>query len=137
MKFSDRIRQALSRFMYGRYGSDQLGRVVLYASIILLFLTYATGFALFWYLAIAGYVWAFYRVFSRNTQKRSQENQLYLAKTEKLRREARQARVRFRNRKQYKYFKCPQCRARLRLTRGVGEKSITCRQCGHTFSIKA
>ncbi len=137
MNFWERIREGLSRFMYGRYGSDQLGRAVLFVSIILLFLTYATGFVPFWYLSIAGYIWAFYRVFSRNTQKRSQENQLYLSKTEKLRREVRQARVRFRNRKQYKYFRCPQCRARLRLTRGVGEKSVTCRQCGHTFNIKA
>ena len=137
MNFWERIREGLSRFMVGRYGSDQLGRAVLFVSIILLFLTYATGFVLFWYLSIAGYIWAFYRVFSRNTLKRSQENQLYLSKTEKLRREIRQARVRFRNRKQYKYFRCPKCRARLRLTRGVGEKSITCRQCGHTFNIKA
>ena len=76
-------------------------------------------------------------MFSRNIAKRRAENELYLQKSAKLRTELRQARVRFRNRKQYKYFKCPQCRTRMRLTRGCGEKTVTCPHCKNTFQIKA
>ena len=137
MRFTDRIRQSLSRALYGRYGSDQLSRVILYVSIGLLFLAYATGIGLFMTFSFAGYIWAIFRIFSKNKEARARENMLYLQKTEKLRTEIRQARVRFRNRKQYKYFKCPQCRARLRLTRGCGEKTVTCQCCGHKFTMHA
>ena len=137
MRFLDRIRQSLSRSLYGRYGSDQLSRVILYVSIALLFLSYATGIGLLMTLSFAGYIWAIFRIFSKNKEARARENMLYLQKTEKLRTEIRQARVRFRNRKQYKYFKCPQCRARLRLTRGCGEKTVTCQRCGHKFTMHA
>ena len=123
--------------MYGRYGSDQLGRALLYVSIALLFLAYATGFGLFFTLSIAGYAVAIFRIFSRNHARRAQENALYLQRTQRLRTEIRQARVRFRNRKQFKYFRCPKCRARLRLTRGCGEKTVICRNCSYTFKMKA
>jgi len=137
MRLMDRLRQSLARLMAGRYGSDELGRAVLYASLLLLFLTYALGAGIFWYLSIAGYAWALFRIFSKNRPARARENALYLQKTQKLRTEIRQARVRFRNRKQYKYFRCPNCRARLRLTRGCGEKTVVCQQCMHRFTTKA
>lgn len=137
MDLMQRIRAFFNRLTYGSYGSDQLGRAILYASIALLFLSFALGITLFWYLSIIGYGWALFRVFSKNRPKRQAENELYLQKTAKLRTEIRQARVRFRNRKQYKYFKCPQCRTRMRLTRGCGEKTVSCPHCKNTFKMKA
>lgn len=137
MSFFERIRAALMRFMYGRYGSDPLGRAIIYTSLALLLLTFLTGFPLFYYASIFGYGWALFRMFSTRIERRKQENEVYLAKTVNLRRELRQALVRFRNRKQYKYFKCPKCGVRLRLTRGIGDKTITCRNCGHSFKKKA
>lgn len=137
MNFMQRLRAFFAKLTYGAYGSDQLGRATLYASLILLFLTFATGSTLCWYLSIAGYAWCIFRMFSRNREKRSAENALYLKKTEKLRTELRQALTRFRNRKQYKYFKCPQCRTRMRLTRGCGEKTVCCPKCKNTFKMKA
>ncbi|MBQ9195962.1 MAG: hypothetical protein IJ157_01870 [Clostridia bacterium] len=137
MDFMQRIRAFFSKLTYGSYGSDQLGRAILYGSILLLFLSFALGVPLFWYLSIAGYIWAIYRIFSKNRAKRQAENALYLQKTEKLRTEVRQARVRFRNRKQFKYFKCPQCHTRMRLTRGCGEKNVCCPKCKNTFKMKA
>ena len=137
MDLMQRIRAFFQKLTYGSYGSDQLGRAILYTSIALLFLSFALGIPLFWTLSIVGYCWAIFRIFSRNREKRAAENALYLQKTEKLRTEIRQARVRFRNRKQYKYFKCPQCRPRMRLTRGCGEKNVTWPHCRNTFRIKA
>lgn len=135
--FWERIKSSFAGWMYGRYGADELGRATMYTSLALLVVFFLTGFILAWYLSIGGYVWALVRMFSRNHQKRIHENEVYLQKSEKLRTEIRQARVRFQNRKQYKYFKCPQCHVRLRLSRGCGEKTITCRKCGHTFNMKA
>lgn len=137
MDFMQRIRAFFAKLTYGSYGSDQLGRAVLYGSILLLFFSFAFGSVPLLYLSIAGYAWEIFRMFSRNREKRQAENALYLQKTEKLRTELRQARVRFRNRKQYKYFKCPQCRTRMRLTRGCGEKNVCCPKCKNTFKMKA
>ena len=137
MNLWDRIKFSLSRFMYGRYGADQLSRTIVTASLVLLILGNLTGSILLIYLSFAGYVYMIYRTFSRNIEKRSQENQAYLNKTAHLRTEYSQFKVRWRNRKQYKYFKCPQCHTRMRLTRGVGEKQITCRNCQHTFKQSA
>ena len=70
MDFLHRLRASLAHFMYGRYGSDQLGRALLYASILLLFLAYPTGIGLFFILSIAGYGWVLFRIFSRDHEKR-------------------------------------------------------------------
>ena len=51
--------------------------------------------------------------------------------------QARQAHTRFKNRKVYLYYRCPQCRAWLRLPRNIGEKTVTCGKCGATFKKKA
>ena len=123
--------------MYGRYGTDELNLVLMILGIIVMFLSRIFWF---WPLAIisyALYIYALFRMFSRNLQKRAHENEIYLQKTNKWRTSLHQARVRFKNRKQYKYFKCPQCGVRLRLTRGCGEKNIVCSQCKHTFHVKA
>jgi len=137
MNLWERIKFSLSRFMYGRYGADQFSRAIVIASLVLLVISNFTGLLLLYYLSFAGYVYAVFRMFSRNIDKRSRENEAYLQKTASWRTEYAQAKARFRNRKQYKYFKCPQCRTRMRLSRGVGEKQITCRNCQHTFKQSA
>ena len=55
----------------------------------------------------------------------------------KLKTELRQAVVRMKNIRKYKYYKCPNCKARLRMPRGLGEKTVTCSQCKHSFKQKA
>ena len=71
MNFWQRMKDSLTRWMYGRYGADQLSRVILYASLFLLFVSFFTGLLLPFYLSIAGYGWMIFRMFSRNLQKRA------------------------------------------------------------------
>lgn len=137
MSLWQRIKFALSRFMNGRYGADQLSRTLAFASLALLLVSYITRLGILYYLSLAGYGLAIFRMLSRNIEKRTRENDKYLAKTANIRTEIAQARNRFRNRKVYKYFKCPKCGVRLRLNRGVGEKTVTCKKCGQVFKQKA
>ena len=44
---------------------------------------------------------------------------------------------RIRNSKKYRYFKCPKCKKLLRIPRGVGSVTITCKDCGTKFDKKA
>lgn len=104
---------------------------------MLFLLAVFTRIGLFSLLAMALYIWAIFRMYSRNGEKRAQENARYLAATRKLRTSVNQALTRLKNRKKYRYFRCPNCHARLRLPRGVGEVTVNCGQCKHSFRKKA
>ena len=64
--------------MIGRYGMDQLSKMVNYISFALLILTLFTHSMLLYILAVGGIVYSYYRAFSRNISKRYSENQAYL-----------------------------------------------------------
>lgn len=137
MSFWQRMKMSLARFMQGRYGADHLGTFTLFAGLILTFVDLFLGTGLLSFLGFALYVWTLYRMLSRNRERRAAENRKYLELTGGWRTKLRQFMLRQKNRKQYKYFKCPQCRALLRLTRGCGQVHVTCARCGHEFEEKA
>ena len=88
-------------------------------------------------LADALLIWMFFRMLSKNRYKRQHENQMYLQKTYKARQSATEWMNRVKNSKKYRYFTCPQCKKRLRVPRGVGSITITCKGCGNKFDKKA
>ena len=88
-------------------------------------------------LSTAGWIWALWRLLSRNKQKRYAENQWFLARWATIKTPVMQAVARFKNRKKYVYFTCPQCHMKLRLPRGVGQGTVKCSKCGHSFEKKA
>lgn len=132
-----RIKDGFRSFMTGRYGGDQLTRVQVWTGLILYLIAIFTGIGLLSYLGLALYIWAFFRMFSRNVEKRAMENQRYLQAVSKARTSASQARNRFKNRKEYKYFRCPKCKSYLKLPRNVGEVTVTCGKCRNQFRKKA
>lgn len=147
MSFWEKIKQALRSFMNGRNGADNLSMALLWTGLICYLLGSILGSVqvaaiallgmLLSLLGFAAYVYCIFRMFSRNLDKRRAENRRYVTMAEKKRTERRQARVRFQNRKTYKYFKCPGCKAWLRLSRGKGVVTITCSRCHTSFTQKA
>lgn len=137
MSFWQKFKEGSRRFMAGRYGADALSQGIIIAGLVLFLLAVFTRIGLFSLLAMALYIWAIFRMYSRNGEKRAQENARYLAATRKLRTSVNQALTRLKNRKKYRYFRCPNCHARLRLPRGVGEVTVNCGQCKHSFRKKA
>ena len=135
-----RFRQWLGRVMAGRYGTDQLNRFLCVATLVLLVLSLFTGGSglgkLVWILALACLVWETWRTFSRRIDRRRAENEAYLRLTRGLRGRAADGMSRFRQRKDYRFFRCPSCRTVLRVPRGKGKLNITCRQCGERFIRK-
>ena len=139
-KVIDFMREKLARFMAGRNGVDQLGRAVMFGTLIILLVSMFTHGRLssfLFILVLAGIVYMYFRMFSRNTARRTAENAWFWNRTAKLRTSFSQARVRFQNRKEYKYFRCPKCHAWLKLKRGSGEGTLTCGKCKHAFKAKA
>lgn len=125
----------LQKFMYGRYGGDQLGRFTMVLYLVLYFaalLLDRTGLYLLSFIT-AGIT--LFRLLSRNIPKRQEENRKFLAKTAPIRSWWRGVRQRSTD-KDHKYFKCPHCGQRLRVPRGRGTIRVTCRVCGTVFEEK-
>ena len=122
--------------MSGRYGFDQLNGFFCILSLILVVLgAWLSGF-LYW-LGLALLLWCYYRIFSRNIQKRYAENMKYLSLQNQAKDWLARQKLRFDQRKVYRYFKCPHCRQSIRVPRGRGRISITCPKCGTSFIKKS
>lgn len=147
MSFWQRIKQGFRTFMSGRNGADKLGMALLWAGLACYLLgsivgsiqgsaVWAVVGSLLSLAGFVGYVFAVYRMFSRNLEKRREENRRYETRMNKARTQRKQAQARFENRKKYKYFKCPGCKAWLRLPRGTGVVTVTCSRCHNSFTQK-
>ena len=124
-----RINSGLRSFMQGRYGTDKLNTAILIAGVTACFLNLfagATVFGLvFTLISYALLGWAIFRMLSRNTYKRYQENRKYLRFIDRIKD------------REHKYFDCPRCRQPVRVPRGKGKISITCPKCREKFIRKS
>ena len=137
MGFFDKFRAAVSRFMSGRYGSDQLNLTLIIGALIVTTIGSLSGVYFLTLAADALLILAIFRMFSKNRYARAHENQVYLEKTMKARRVVTEWVNRVKNSRKYHYYTCPKCKQRLRVPRGVGNITITCKQCGTKFDKKA
>ncbi len=137
MGFFDKFRAAVSRFMSGRYGSDQLNLTMVIGALIVTRIGSLSGVYFLTLAADALLLLAIFRMFSKDRYRRAHENQVYLEKTQKVRRAATEWVNRVKNSRKYHYYTCPKCKQRLRVPRGVGNITITCKQCGTKFDKKA
>ena len=126
------MRAWLQRFMYGRYGYDQLNWFLLVLYLVLYFLSLLTRIGLFSAIGTVVILLALFRVFSRNLPKRRAENAKFMQAAGpairwwKLRKTMAQD-------KDHRYFKCPNCGQQLRVPKGKGKLNIPCRNCGVSF----
>ncbi len=125
--------------MYGRYGADQFSRFLTYAALVMLILSiFLNGIlgTIFWYAAIIFLAYAYFRMLSKNFNKSRAENAKFLQWSTPILNELKNKRERFAQRKDYMFFKCPSCKAMLRVPRGKGKIRVTCRKCGSAFERK-
>jgi uncharacterized paraquat-inducible protein A len=123
------------RFMSGRYGGDHLSNFLCLVALLLLLVgMFVPGVYL---LGIALLIWSYFRIFSRNVQKRYAENLKYLQYKNKVTGWFSARKVRFSQRKTYCYFRCPNCHQEIRVPRGRGRISVTCPKCQTKFIKKS
>ena len=130
------MRNAIQRFMYGRYGSDQFGRFLFGAAVVLTVLSLLLDSSLLVLLADVLIFYALFRMLSRNTYKRREENGKFLKKANPAIKWLRLQQA-IRKDKTHRYFKCPNCSQHLRVPRGKGKITVTCRSCGASFQEKS
>ena len=133
-----RFRERLQRFMYGRYGMDAFGKFLSWTSMILLLLSMfiRLKWNILYYVALALLIYCYFRVFSRNVQKRYQENCTYYRYTNKIRDFFKRQKSYAQQSKTHRIFKCPNCGKKIRVPRGKGRIAIRCRTCGTEFIKK-
>jgi len=122
--------------MYGRYGSDTLNKVliiiytvvVVVSTVLSLFIDSVWFSFAYFAISITLIYVIFFRMFSRNIQKRRRENDKFCGFF-KLRRN------KFRDRKTHVYKKCPHCKAVLRLPKAKGKHTVICPRCKNRFNV--
>ena len=151
------FRNRLYRFMQGRNGVDALAKFLnrvslgcLIVAILFTFvslvclrheaLTASTVFRILYYVVygigiVLAILWIFH-VFSRNVSKRQAENTRFEYRMQKIRRKLASLKQRWKDRKDYKYFRCPNCKQMIRAPRHKGKIRVTCSKCGHIFLTK-
>ena len=126
----------LRKLMYGRYGGDQLSMFLMGLYLILYLLANILRLSILSWIALLLAVFAVLRIFSRNFPKRRAENAKFMELAGPVIRWARMRRT-IRRDKDHCYFKCPNCGQQLRVPKGKGRITVTCRNCGVSFEEKS
>jgi len=137
MGFFNKVQMFLSRWMAGRNGLDNLGFVALWSGLIISLVDTFIGTGILSLLGMGVYIYAIWRMLSRNLARRAEENRRYVVFSQNVKTKVRQFFMRLKNSREYKYFHCPQCRVLIRLKRGSGEKDIHCPKCSCNFKQRA
>ena len=126
----------LQSFLMGRNGPDALSKCTsILACLLLIISMFARGAVsnVLWILALLMLGVSYFRMFSRNIERRRMENSRFLELTAPLAKKHRQLRMRRQQRNIYSFFKCPECSTVLRVPKGKGRVRVTCKACGHKF----
>ncbi len=128
--FLNSVRDRVSRFMYGRYGGDQLGMTLVVASVVCTVVASLAGWRWLSLLSIVLVLVELWRMLSRDHAARSNENQAFLSAVATPRAWVRRQQGKWANRKTKAYVRCPHCHAEFALPKGKGRLRATCPKCG-------
>lgn len=128
------MREKLQRFMIGRYGVDAFGKFLLGVVVVLWAINLFANSRILYSWALLLMVYAYFRMFSRNTTKRYQENVKFLQIKNKVVARFRSEKSQLKQRKTHHIYRCPTCKQKIRIPRGKGRICITCPKCKTEFT---
>ena len=112
---------------------DGLGQFLMWTAVCCLLLSWFVAGPVFNTLALLLLLWGYFRMFSRNVQKRYQENCMYYRYVNKVKDFFKKQKSYIQQSKTHHIYKCPQCKQKIRIPKGKGKVAITCRRCGTEF----
>lgn len=128
-KFQDK----LARFMSGRYGMDQLNNALIFLCVALMILYNFIKSPIIGGVMWVFFVWSVYRMYSRDVEKRTRENDKFMKLWKPIRRRFSLSIRKIKGIKTYRYRKCPQCKAVIELPFRKGDRMIRCPRCHTDF----
>lgn len=126
----------LKNLMRGRYGGDQLSIALLVFSIVIDIIGSLARLPVLVYVGYIPLFLCFYRMFSRDINRRSMENYKFYSLMNPVYSWFRNKKQWLSQTKTYRFFKCPGCKATLRIPKGKGKIVITCPKCKKEFGKK-
>ena len=129
--------QKFQRFMQGRYFMDTLNKfllvTVLVLSLISVFIFYLPVKLIFVAVELALLGWFIFRCLSRNIPGRMRENRIFEKAFNPVKSFFVLSFKIIRDRKDYRYIKCPACKAQLRVKNKKGRHTVRCPKCSNEF----
>lgn len=127
-------------FMQGRYGMDSLNGFILVLSFVIwtvnIFVFNRLAHYIIMVVQLLLVALFIFRMLSRNVTMRSAENRRFQKVYEPVKNWVQLTYKRIRDRKDYRYLKCPVCKAQLRVKNIKGRHNVRCPKCRSEFEKK-
>lgn len=134
--FLYKVGSKFQKFMIGRYGPDQLYKATVYFVMFLLVLQIFIKNSYLYIFTMVILILNMLRPFSKNHSARYKENQTYLSISSKVKNYLNLQVKKFKDRKEYRYRKCPNCKKLLRLKNQKGNHTVCCPNCHKDFDVR-
>lgn len=128
------MKEKFQKFMQGRYGVDAFSKFLLGATLVLWVVNIIADSKMLHTWALLLLIYSYYRMFSKDINKRYQENQKFLALKSKLLARFKSEKSQMHECKTHHIYKCPTCKQKIRIPRGKGRICITCPKCKTEFT---
>ena len=127
-------------FMQGRYGMDTLNGFILALSFVIwtvnIFVFNRLAHYIIMVVQLLLVALFIFRMLSRNITMRSAENRKFQRVYEPVKNRVQLTYKRIRDHKDYRYIKCPVCKAQLRVKNIKGRHNVRCPKCKSEFEKK-
>lgn len=131
-----KLRNKIQKFMYNKYGADELGNALVITALVLSLIASLTRIMWLSLIAWVILVWELFRMFSKNYVKRRLENDRYRSCIAIITRRFKVTKNNITD-KSNRYYLCPNCHQMIRIPRGKGKITITCPTCRKEFDKKS
>lgn len=132
--------QKLMIFMRGRYGTDTFNNFLFVVTLIIwfvnIFVFNNTASLILSLIQLAIFSYLIFRALSRNINRRCAENRKFLKIYNPAKNWFMLTKRKFKERKDFKYIKCPACKAQLRVKNQKGTHTVCCPKCKSEFKKK-
>lgn len=121
------MKQKFFNFMKDRYGGDVLNNIIIYLSLGFAVVNLFKKSDILAITSLILFSVAMFRMFSKNKRKRAMEQVKFFNLISPI--YSRLLKFASKDRKNYIYFKCKNCKQELRIPRGKGKIKVICPHC--------
>ena len=126
----------IRNFMYGRYGIDDLYKLLLIICFILLVINMFLNNNIIRIIELLLIFIILYRSLSKNISIRKKENDKYLNIKNRIIKSFNYNKKKYEERNTHMYKKCPNCKQKIRLPLKKGKHTVKCPNCSYKFEVK-